>query len=193
VPIVSATRASSLAVVLVTTTGFAGGGGWMAGRAPAPVAAVDVASVDEAAHEHAGHSGHAADDSSSAKVPAPAPAAAESHGEHHAHHAHHAPEPSAARADSAPKHHGHDCEKGICRCDSRCPARRSGHCGGALRSCSGDGQDSGLAPGPLRPFLLSSVAVLAPGFEHLGQPDPPFVAVTRSLEPVSPPPRTSSI
>lgn len=62
-----------------------------------------------------------------------------------------------------------------------------------MRSCSGEGRDAGLGPAPLRPFLLSAVAMLAPGFEHLTQSDPPFVAVTRALEPVSPPPRTSSI
>ena len=34
-----------------------------------------------------------------------------------------------------------------------------------MRSCSGDRQDAGVGPGPLRPFLLSAVATLAPGFE----------------------------
>ena len=62
-----------------------------------------------------------------------------------------------------------------------------------MRSCSGEGQDAGLGPGSQRPFLLSAVAMLGPGFEHLTEPDPPFVAATRALEPVSPPPRTSSI
>jgi hypothetical protein len=166
---------SSLVMVLVTATGFVGGGGWTAGRTSAPVAA----------DEHARHSGHVPSD-----APAATTTAAQSHGEHHAHHT---PQPSTARADSAPKHHSHDCEKGICRCDSRCPPRRSGPCGGVLRPCSGAGQDAGLGPGPMRPFLLSAVAMLAPGFERIRPPDPPFVPVTRALEPVSPPPRASSI
>jgi hypothetical protein len=176
-------------MVLVTATGFVGGGGWTAGRASAPVAAEDEATVDEmmTADEHAGHSGHATTDPAPS---APEPAAVPSPGEHHAHHT---PAAAAARTDAARPQHDHDCEKGICRCDSRCPPRRSGPCGGALRPCSGGGQDTGLGSSPSRPFLLSAAAVLAPGDERLEPREAAFVLVTRALEPVSPPPRASSI
>lgn len=62
-----------------------------------------------------------------------------------------------------------------------------------MRSCSGDGQDAGLGPGPLRPFLLSAVAMLAPVDGRLDPQEAAFVPLTRTLEPVSPPPRPSSI
>jgi hypothetical protein len=168
VPVVSAIRASSLAMVLVTATTFVGGGGWMAGRTT---------------------------DRNDAAPALPAPAAApapvvQGHGAH-AHHAHHVEGPSTRPA--AGRHHDHDCENGVCRCDSRCPPRRSGPCGGAMRSCQGAGDEAGLGPGPVRPFLLSAAFVPGPGFERLGPPDSPFVAVTRAPEPVAPPPRTSSI
>jgi hypothetical protein len=180
VPIGSATRASSLAMVLVTATGFAGGGGWTAGRAPEPVVVDDAAVEAMTADPHAGH------------VPsdpgAPAPIAAATSHEHHAHHG-----PAAQTKTAATHHHSHDCEKGICRCDSRCPPRRSGPCGGVMRSCSGDRQDVGLGPGPLRPFLLSAMAVPAPGFDRLAPPNANFTPLTRALELFSPPPRASSI
>jgi hypothetical protein len=163
VPITSANRASSLVMALVTATGFAGGGGWTAGRTMP--AAVDVAPAAADAANPDAHAGH---------------------GQHHGHHAAHAPAGAAA-------HHSHDCEKGICRCDSRCPPRRSGPCGGAMRSCSGDGQDAGLGPGPMRPFLLSAVAELAPGFDRLARPDVASTPPSRALDVVSPPPRPSSI
>jgi hypothetical protein len=176
--IVPATRASSLLMVIVTATGFAGGGGWGVGRAPAPAAVDKDATPSPAVETHAGHV--RAD-------PAAATAAVPSH----EHHAQHAPQSSAIPAGSTAKHHSHDCEKGICRCDSRCPPRRP--CGGAMRSCSGDGQDAGLGPGPLRPFLLSAVAVLAPAFDRLARPDAASTPLTRALDVVSPPPRPSSI
>lgn len=156
-------------MVFVTATTFVGGGGWMAGRAT---------------------------DRNEAAPPLPVPAAApapvaQGHGAH-AHHAHHA-EGRSTRPATAGGHHDHDCENGVCRCDSRCPPRRSGPCGGAMRSCQGAGDEAGLGPGPVRPFLLSASFVPGPGFERLGPPDAPFVAVTRASEPVAPPPRTSSI
>ena len=164
--IVRATRASALVMVLVTSTGFAGGGGWSAGRTPAA---------------------HAPSDASNAAAPAAAAAVAS-----HEHHAHHAPTP-AAHAKTASHHHGHDCENGICRCDSRCPPRRSGPCGGALRPCSGGGQEPAAGPGPVRPFLLSAFAVLAPTAGRLEPQEAVLVPLTRSLDPFSPPPRVSSL
>ena len=165
-PVVTATRASSLAMVLVTATTFIGGGGWMAGRTT---------------------------DRNDAVAPQPAPAPpVEVHGEHHGHHAPRATEPSAGPA-AAGRHHDHDCANGVCRCDSRCPPRRSGPCGGAMRSCPGADDEAGLGPGPVRLFLLSAALVPGPGFERLDRPESPFVAVTRASEPVAPPPRTSSI
>jgi hypothetical protein len=164
VRIAAAMRGSSLVMVFVTATGFAGAGGWTAGRTPEAVAVDDPA-------------------------PAPAAAAAPSH----AHHAHHAPETAARTETGARHHHNHDCENGICRCDSRCPPRRSGPCGGTMRSCSGGGQDTGLGPGPIRPFLLSAVAVLAPGFDRLDRLDTDSTPLTLAREPFSPPPRSSSL
>jgi hypothetical protein len=156
-------------MVLVTATTFVGGGGWMAGRTT---------------------------DRNDAAPALPAPTAApapvvQGHGAH-AQHAHHVEGPSA-RPAAAGRHHDHDCANGVCRCDSRCPPRRSGPCGGAMRSCQGAGDAAGLGPGPVRPFLLSAAFVPGPGFERLDRPESPFVAVTRASEPVAPPPRTFSI
>ncbi len=62
-----------------------------------------------------------------------------------------------------------------------------------MRSCQGAGDEGGLGPGPVRPFLLSVAFVPGPGFERLDRPESPFAAVTRAPEPVAPPPRTFSI
>ena len=176
-------RASSLAVLLVVITGSVGGAGWTAGRQLRPAAGPDVVTADvTSGHDaHAGHAGHEAHD-----APAPRPAA---EAEHAGHHGHAAPETAAGATRRA--HHDHDCENGVCRCDSRCPSRRSAPCGGALRSCPSGGEDAGATPGPARPFVLPAALVLAPQGGRLDLPDASFVPNGRALEPTSPPPRTS--
>jgi hypothetical protein len=169
---VRARRACSLAVLVVVTTGFAGGRGWVTGRVEASPIPEPPAEQHAGRDEHAGHGSQAAD---------AAPA-------HHGHEGHHA----TPQAADGHKSHGHDCENGVCRCDSKCPPRRSGPCGGALRSCSSSGDEAGAGPGPARPFLLA--AGLGPRliFDSTRLPDATFLRLSRDLEPVSPPPRTSA-
>jgi hypothetical protein len=165
--------ASAMTVLVVITTGFAGGGGWMSGRTSDRVPTADVPTADAPTDAHAGHHPQAANDTS-------------------AHHSHHGPQ-AGPTENGGHKSHGHGCENGVCRCDSKCPPRRSGPCGGALRSCSGSGDEAGVGPGPARPFLLSASIRPQPVFDCTRRPDATFVPLTRDLEPVSPPPRTSAV
>jgi hypothetical protein len=172
-------RVSSMTVLLAMTTGFVGGRGWMAGRSAGHTVAVP-ATVEA-------HAGHHSETGNS--TPPPAATVADAHPGH-------VPDaPDAARGDDGAdrKHHGHDCDKGVCRCDSRCPSRRSGPCGSALSPCHGGEDEAGANPGPVRPFLLPPAVLLQPVFERHGRPDVAFLPATRALEPSSPPPRTSSV
>jgi len=167
-----------MAVLIVTATSLLGGAGWAAGRTRRPV----QASIEE----------------KGATAEAARPAAAvvtDAHAHHHAGHPPGAAAPvaAAARHDAHGHGHGHDCENGVCRCDSRCPPRRSGPCGGALRSCAGGDEDAAVGPEAARPFLLSARLHLRPALDSIRRSDPSSLPLSRDLEPVSPPPKTASV
>jgi hypothetical protein len=180
-----ARRASAVAVLLATTAGFTGAGGWSAGGTgvlPAPEPPVTVEPHDT----HRGHHGTAESD------PPPA-AVADAHHAHHQPQGEETPQAAPAAAGGHGAHHGHDCKNGVCRCDSRCPSRRSRPCGDALSPCSGTGDDAAGNPGPVRPFVLPTVLRVAQALEGRHWPDVTIIPVACDLVPASPPPRASSL